>query len=35
MKKRSNLELINIAKTVLHPRKLPGDNTAGDVACAL
>jgi cytidine deaminase len=31
----SNLQLIEKAKTVLHPRKLSNDNTAGDVACAL
>jgi cytidine deaminase len=35
MKKRSNLQMIEKAKTVLHSRKLSGDNTAGDVACAL
>jgi cytidine deaminase len=31
----SNLQLIEKAKSVLHPRKLSNDNTAGDVACAL
>jgi cytidine deaminase len=35
MKEFTNLQLIQKAKTVLRPRKLPGDNTAGDVACAL
>lgn len=31
----SNHDLIEQAKTVLRPRKLAHDNTAGDVACAL
>ena len=31
----SNLQLIEKARSVLHPRKLSNDNTAGDVACAL
>jgi cytidine deaminase len=31
----TNLEMIQQAKTVLRPRKLPNDNSAGDVACAL
>jgi cytidine deaminase len=31
----TNLELIEKAKTVLKPRKLSLDNSAGDVACAL
>lgn len=31
----TNLQLIEKAKTVLRPRKLTQDNTAGDVACAL
>ena len=35
MKELTNLEMIEQAKTVLHPRKLAGDNAAGDVACAL
>jgi cytidine deaminase len=35
MKEFTNLQLIQKAKTVLRPRKLAGDNTAGDVACAL
>ncbi len=35
MKTLSNLEMIEQARTVLHPRRLSGDNTAGDVACAL
>ena len=29
------MQLIEQAKTMLHPRKLPGDNSAGDVACTL
>ena len=28
-------QMIEKAKTVLRPRKLSNDNTAGDVACAL
>jgi cytidine deaminase len=35
MKELSNLEMIEQARTVLQPRKLAGDNAAGDVACAL
>ena len=35
MKELTNLEMIEQAKTVLYPRKLAGDNAAGDVACAL
>ena len=31
----TNLELIEKAKTVLQPRKLSNDNSAGTVACAL
>jgi cytidine deaminase len=31
----TNLEMIAQAMTVIGPRKLSGDNTAGDVACAL
>lgn len=31
----TNLELIESAKTVLRPRKLSNDNSAGTVACAL
>jgi len=31
----TNLEMIEKAKTVLQPRKLSNDNSAGDVACAL
>ena len=31
----TNLEMIEHAKTVLRPRKLSNDNSAGDVACAL
>lgn len=31
----TNHEMIEQAKTVLRPRKLQGDNSAGDVACAL
>ncbi len=31
----TNLEMIEQAKTALGPRKLAGDNAAGDVACAL
>lgn len=31
----SNLELIEKARSVLNPRKLSMDNSAGDVACAL
>jgi cytidine deaminase len=31
----TNAEMIEHAKTVLRPRKLSEDNTAGDVACAL
>ena len=35
MEELTNLEMIEQAKTVLRPRKLPNDNSAGDVACAL
>ncbi|MBI4927508.1 MAG: cytidine deaminase [Anaerolineae bacterium] len=35
MKELTHLELIEKAKSVLHPRKLANDNSAGDVACAL
>ncbi|MGE5464877.1 MAG: cytidine deaminase family protein [Syntrophothermus sp.] len=35
MNKLTNLEMIEQAKTVLRPRKLAGDNSAGGVACAL
>jgi cytidine deaminase len=35
MKELTNLEMIEQAKTVLRPRRLAGDNAAGDVACAL
>jgi cytidine deaminase len=35
MPELTNLELIEQAKTVLRPRKLANDNSAGDVACAL
>jgi cytidine deaminase len=35
MKELTNLQLIEQAKTVLRPRKLDNDNSAGDVACAL
>jgi cytidine deaminase len=35
VKEFTNLELIEQARTVLRPRKLSGDNAAGDVACAL
>jgi len=35
MQEVSNLELIEKAKSVLNPRKLSMDNSAGDVACAL
>jgi len=35
MKQLTNLEMIEQARTVLRPRKLSGDNAAGDVACAL
>ena len=31
----TNQEMIDRAVAVLNPRKLSGDNTAGDVACAL
>ena len=31
----TNLEMIEKAKTVLRPRKLSNDNSAGTVACAL
>jgi len=35
MKGLTNRHMIDQAKAVLRPRKLSGDNTAGDVACAL
>jgi cytidine deaminase len=35
IEKLSNLQMIEIAKKVLNPRKLLNDNTAGDVACAV
>ena len=35
MKELTNLDMIEQAKTVLRPRKLSGDNSAGEVACAL
>ena len=35
MQELTNLEMIEQARTVLRPRKLSGDNAAGDVACAL
>jgi cytidine deaminase len=35
MNELANLQMIEQAKTVLRPRKLAGDNAAGDVACAL
>jgi len=35
MEELTNLEMIEQARTVLRPRKLAGDNAAGDVACAL
>ncbi|MBS3966917.1 MAG: hypothetical protein KGZ60_06675 [Truepera sp.] len=35
MQNLTNRHLIDQAKAVLRPRKLSGDNTAGDVACAL
>jgi cytidine deaminase len=35
IEKLSNMQMIEKAKTVLHPRRLSGDNSAGDVACAL
>jgi cytidine deaminase len=35
MKGFTNRHMIDQAKAVLRPRKLSGDNTAGDVACAL
>jgi cytidine deaminase len=35
MKELTNFEMIEKAKTVLRPRKLSGDNSAGEVACAL
>ena len=35
MKELTNLQMIEQARTVLHPRKLSYDNAAGDVACAL
>ena len=35
MEELTNLELIEHAKTVLRPRKLSNDNSAGDAACAV
>ncbi len=35
MREFTNAEMIEKARTVLRPRKLSQDNTAGDVACAL
>jgi cytidine deaminase len=35
VKELTNLEMIEQAKTVLRPRELSNDNSAGDVACAL
>ena len=35
MKELTNREMIEQARTVLYPRKLAGDNSAGEVACAL
>ncbi len=35
MQQLTNLEMIAQAKTVLNPRQLSADNSAGDVACAL
>jgi cytidine deaminase len=35
IEKLSTMQMIEKAKTVLHPRRLSGDNSAGDVACAL
>jgi cytidine deaminase len=35
MRELNNLQMIEQAKTVLQPRKLSGDNSAGEVACAL
>jgi cytidine deaminase len=35
MEKLSNLQMIEKARTVLHPRQLSNENTAGDVGCAL
>ena len=35
MDELTNFELIERAKTVLRPRKLSNDNSAGDVACAV
>jgi cytidine deaminase len=35
MNEITNSEMIEKAKTVLRPRKLSNDNSAGDVACAL
>ncbi len=35
MKLLTNAEMIEQARTVLKPRKLSDENTAGDVACAL
>ena len=35
MRELTTLEMIEQARTVLHPRELSHENTAGDVACAL
>ena len=35
MNELTNLQMIEQARTVLRPRKLAGDNAAGDVDCAL
>ena len=35
METLTNHQMIEKAQTVFHPRKLSGDNSAGDVACAL
>ena len=35
MERLTALQMIEKARTVLYPRKLSNDNSAGDVACAL
>ena len=35
MERLTALQMIEKARTVLYPRKLSHDNSAGDVACAL
>ena len=35
MEQLTNRQMIDQAKALLRPRKLSGDNTAGDVSCAL